>query len=95
MLIMQIQSVEEIAETKTANTQAFYILGKLRHWIGKHERTGSKDDKEMIKYWCEKADKLTAAKLDAVFNLEEEPGIPSTGFKSLMQQLKDGELFKK
>lgn len=87
-------SVGEIAETKADNTQAFYILGKLRYWVGKHDRTGSKDDKEMVKYWCEKADKLTNAKLDAVFNLEDEPGTPKTGFKSLMQQFKDGELYK-
>jgi len=68
-------------------TEALYILRMLRNWMDRDSREGGSTyhTKNMVKYWCKKADDLYAG-------IPHENSIVPKPFKSLMQQLAEGEL---
>lgn len=82
-------NAEFLAELHLQEKEAMFILRQLRNWMDRLDRTEYAVDKsncnKMIKYWCRKADAIYEGK---AMNEPIEP----RPFKSLMQQLADGEL---
>jgi len=66
--------------------EALYILRMLRNWMDRDAKEGAAfHTKNMVKYWSKKAD-------DLFLGIPHENSIEPKPFKSLMQQLAEGEL---
>lgn len=84
-------NVEFLSTHNHEASEALYILRMLRNWMQRGEREielGGKQtfhQKNMVKYWCKKAD-------DLYNSIPHENKVEPKPFKSLMQQLSEGEL---
>ena len=84
-------NVEFLSEHYQEASEALYILRMLRNWMQRGEREIELNGKQtfhqknMVKYWAKKAD-------DLYMGIPHENSVEPKPFKSLMQQLAEGEL---
>lgn len=76
---------EFLAELHSQEKESLFILKSLRNWMKRKEFDAGIHSTRMVEYWGKKADDLFENKLPNR-PIELKP------FKSLMQQLADGEL---
>jgi len=76
---------EFLATLHSQEKESLFILKSLRTWMKRMEFDAGTHSKNMVAYWSKKADDLFENKLSNR-PIELKP------FKSLMQQLADGEL---
>lgn len=86
--IREVNNAEFLAELHLQEKESMFILRQLRNWMQRLSNSIGEDksnNKRMVEYWGKKADDLFEGKV-----LNEPIVFPP--FKSLMEQLADGEL---
>lgn len=83
--LVDVGDIEFLSTLHHEGSEALYILRMLRNWMEREEREDTYHTKNMVKYWCKEADEL-------YLGIPHENSIIPKPFKSLMQQLAEGEL---
>jgi hypothetical protein len=83
--VKELNDIEFLATLHQQEKESLFILKSLRNWMKRKEFDAGQHSTHMVAYWSKKADELFENKLP------NRP-IEIRPFKSLMQQLADGEL---
>lgn len=85
--LVDVGDVEFLSTMHHEGSEALYILRMLRNWMHRNEREDTFHTKNMVKYWCKKADNLFEG-------IPIENKVELKPFKSLMEQLREGQFYK-